>query len=152
MSDETKVEVEAEQGRGGRGVVLTLVSVPERRRLMKQYGVHNAYVRDLRALGKFPSQYITDFYKGSPVRFKMNQRAYERLLESPRAEALGGLAGLEVATNKNGLTWDEWVRAVGRDPKRLEVEEIQIYTNSWRRGDDPSDYAAERQRSRKKKA
>jgi hypothetical protein len=150
MSDEDKVEVEAEQGQGGKGVVLTVVSVPERRRLMKTYGVHNAYVRDLRSLGKFPTQYITDFYKGSPVRFKMNKRGYERLLESPRAEALGGLNGLAIAMNKEGLTWEEWVRAVGRDPKKLTVEEIRIFTNGWRRGDDPSDWGGATQRGRKK--
>ncbi len=138
MSDEDKVEVEAERGHGGKGVVLTLVSVPERRRLMKQYGVHNAYVRDLKALGRFPAQYVADFYKGSPVRFKMNKRGFERLLESPRAEALGGLNGLAAATNKSGYTWEEWVKASGKDPKKLSVDEIETTTGLWRRDEDPT--------------
>ncbi len=142
MSDE-KIEVEAERN-GAKGVVLTLVNVPARRALMRKYGVHNAYVRDLKALGTFPPQLITDFYKGFPVRFRMNMRGFERLLESPRAEALGEatgkLAGLEAAQNKEGLTWEEWVRAAGGKPDKLDVDTLEMCTAAWRRGDDPTEY------------
>ena len=89
MAHEDKVWVEAEKA-GGR-VVLTLVDLLQRRRVMNTYGVHNVYLSSISKLGTFPDHLVSDLNAGRPVRFRMNLKAYEGMLDSKRVERLGEL-------------------------------------------------------------
>lgn len=77
---EEKVWVEAEQAQDG-STVLTLADVRARRDLAQRLGKHNAKVR-IEQLKNFPPNLVDELNRGYPVRFKMFQSAFEKLLEA----------------------------------------------------------------------
>lgn len=50
-------------------------------------------------------------------------------------------------TNREGLTWAEWIRAAGRESQlasfsELNERQLQALRSAWKEGDDPSEYRA----------
>lgn len=137
MSNDDKVWVEAEKSPTTDEVVLTLVDVPLRRQLLKDYGVHNAYVNSLTRIGTFPAQFKERFAMGYPIRFRMNLRGFESLLNAKQVERLGELDGEK--TNKKGLTLNQWWYLTGVTWTLL-VEANDKMVAAWKKGEDPAKY------------
>jgi hypothetical protein len=84
-----KVWVEAEQDKDGK-IVLSLSDVAKRRRLVASRGKHNVFLQNLSKLANFPTQYTEKLKQGYPVKFLMNEVAYETMLGEATGLAGGG--------------------------------------------------------------
>lgn len=95
MAGDEKVWVEAEQ-HGAGAVVLTLVDVAKRRRIYQKYGNHNVNTV-IEQLQHFPMQFLERLRQGYPVRFKMYESAFEKMVTGKLSAPSRGEADFEGA-------------------------------------------------------